>query len=411
MTQISVEQATYGGQDAGGYRFLARSPGFQDDWLTEAQRLCVGFGERPPGVACPGCLFAKPFGKQHVAIVHVADQGRDDAGRPGALCFRLLVLPRRAYRRLGADPFALAERFPPPWHVRGDLPSLDMADEPPPRRAVEEIQQVLKRLDEGPTLLGGAQVLIDGGRLVFQRSAPDPELLRGLWTLLPVSTRQEVWPATFAFGNALGFDALVVPLATKEDFAGYVSEQQAGEYPEGRFELSLQIAAEAGDQAQIDHLMTRRSRAETWKLGLLLLVLVAVMFLVLNLLFPNKERPIGAPESSPKLDLPAAEQYPTLTPPERARLTRALSDLAVQLGVAPSAEPATAETLLAAIDTRLGSPKNGRDPGKDLSTGPIQRRLRALLWKHGLDERQDPDIGKRNPEELVEKLHQRVKSR
>ena len=28
-----IEQALYGGQDAGGYRFLARSPGFGDDWL------------------------------------------------------------------------------------------------------------------------------------------------------------------------------------------------------------------------------------------------------------------------------------------------------------------------------------------------------------------------------------------
>ena len=38
----------HGSQGAGGYRFLARSPGFRDEWLAEAERLCTGFGERRP---------------------------------------------------------------------------------------------------------------------------------------------------------------------------------------------------------------------------------------------------------------------------------------------------------------------------------------------------------------------------
>src|SRR4051794_8319624 len=97
MPTIPVEQAIYGNAGAGGYRFLARSPGFRDDWLPEAERLCMAFGERPAGVACPGCVFAQPFGTQHVAIVQVADQGTDDAGRPGALGFYLLLISRRAY--------------------------------------------------------------------------------------------------------------------------------------------------------------------------------------------------------------------------------------------------------------------------------------------------------------------------
>jgi len=32
---------------------------------------------------CPLAVFARPFGKKHVAIVQVADQGSDDTGRPG----------------------------------------------------------------------------------------------------------------------------------------------------------------------------------------------------------------------------------------------------------------------------------------------------------------------------------------
>src|SRR5437660_5958251 len=103
-----IEQALYGSQDAGGYRFLARSAGFLDDWLPAAERLCTGFGERPAGVACPACLFALPLDMQHVAVVQVADRGADDAGRPGTLGFYLLILPLAAYTNLGGDPFLIA---------------------------------------------------------------------------------------------------------------------------------------------------------------------------------------------------------------------------------------------------------------------------------------------------------------
>src|SRR5947209_14948295 len=131
MSDILLEQALYGGHDPGGYRFLARSRGFLEDWLPEAERLCTGFGERPAGVACPAAVFARPLGKKHVAVVQVADRGADDAGRPGALGFHLLVLSHDAYAFLGADPFALSERFPPSWEARGDLPALSCPAEPP----------------------------------------------------------------------------------------------------------------------------------------------------------------------------------------------------------------------------------------------------------------------------------------
>src|SRR6266851_3263185 len=151
MTSIPIEQAIYGAFDGGGYRFVARSPGFREEWLAEAERLCTGFGERPAGVACPSAVFAQPLGRKHVAIIQVADQGIDDAGRPGALGFHLLVLPRLAYRGFGGDPFALAERQPPSWHSRGDLPTLEWPAEPPPPRTVAEVRRVLQRSD-GPNL-------------------------------------------------------------------------------------------------------------------------------------------------------------------------------------------------------------------------------------------------------------------
>src|SRR4051812_24891006 len=169
MDGFVIEQALYGGQDAGGYQFLARSPGFRDEWLPAAQRLCAGFGERPAGVRCPACVFARPFGKQHVAVVQAADQGADDTGRPGALAFRLLVFPRRDYAAHVGDPFLAADRFPPPWDARGELPALRWPTAEPPPRTVAAVRRFLQGPD-GPTLLGGIQVLVDGGRLVFERS-------------------------------------------------------------------------------------------------------------------------------------------------------------------------------------------------------------------------------------------------
>ncbi len=405
MTDHDLEQAIYGSQGTGGYRFLARSPGFLDEWLPEAQRLCTGFGERPPGVACPACVFAQPFGKRYVAVVQVADQGQDDAGRPGALGFYLLVLSRATYRTLGGDPFALAERFPPLWQASGELPAL-VVPAPGPPRTVERVQRVLKR-EESAALLGGAQALVDGGRLVFERSGPDRELVHSLWMLLPTSTRCDLWPASFAFGNALCFHALVVPRATGEAFAGYLTEQQAGDYPEGRYELHVQIAAEAGDQRGLDALFARRSRAETWRLGLMMLALCLVLLLILKCL-PSSlpPQPRTAPvQRSHRPDLPSADHYPALTELERQRLTQALRELGQQLALPARAPTATAEDLLTQVAQHLSASASGLDPGTDLSEGPLPRRLRALLWQQGVAEYRDPAL---NTVELVERLQQKV---
>src|SRR5215471_4354833 len=139
-----LEHALYERRES-KHRLLAYSPGFLDEWQTEAERLCAGFGERPAGVACPGCVFAQPFGPKHVAVVQAADLGSDDANRPGALGFRLLVLTRQAYAELSGDPFLIAERFPPSWQARGDLPALTWPDEPLPPRTVAQVQQALKQ--------------------------------------------------------------------------------------------------------------------------------------------------------------------------------------------------------------------------------------------------------------------------
>jgi hypothetical protein len=423
MPDIILEQALYGDQDAGGYRFLGRSPGFRDDWLPEAERLCTGFGERPAGVRCPACIYAQSLGKQHVAIIQVADQGTDDTGRPGALGFYLLSLSRSDYALLGGDPFQIADRHPPPWEARGDLRSLTWTGGPLPPRTIAQIQEVLQR-PGGPSLfeedvvpqggsqvlLGGCQILVDGGRLVLERPAPDTSFLRALWMLLPTRTRIALWPASFAFGNALRFHVLVVPRIEGDSCTTYKTEAEAADYPESHYELALQSTAESGTQEDLDALFARRSQNETLRLAVIVLIVILVLTALIRLvptLTPDTSaaRPT-APEARSALDLPPAEQYPTLGPAERAALTESLEGLAKKRNLA--APPgATAEQLVEAIDRHLGTPDRQRDPGPLTKQGPVQRQVRVLLWKHHIAAYGDARL---NPAELVERLQQRVET-
>ncbi len=57
------------------------------------------------------------------------------------------------------------------------------------------------------------------------------------------------------------------------------------------------------------------------------------------------------------------------------------------------------------IDQSLGAGEPGRDPGRLRDLGPVQRQLRALLWKHGVADYDAPGL---RPAEMVEKLQQKV---
>jgi len=448
-----IEQALYGTEGRDGYHFLARSPGFLDDWLPEAERLCTSFGERPAGVSCPGCVFALPFSPvflgRLIAVVAVADQGRDDAGRPGAMCFRLLILPQTLYAVLGGDPFRIAETFPPPWRERGELPVLEWPGPfEPRRRTVEQIQKVLD-VSYSATLLGGVQALVDGGRLVFERTEPEPNLLRSLWALLPTATRSELWPASFAFSNAHGFHVVVVPRASGPDYENMVHEAQAGDYPEGRYELALQSAAESGDQHELNRLFGRRSRSQTLHLALVLLALfigvpilgtiLAPLLALLGLTPPARP---SAEVPGPKLELPPVSACPPLEGWERKKLAEVLTVMGTRQQLPPPTDDSPGGLLLAleALDSDLGTPDSRRDPGRRGRTllavsaltlpatvgplgtglvvtfgptgqlrdqGPLQRGLRTLLWKHAVPESSEAKL---NTVELAERLEGKLKS-
>jgi hypothetical protein len=390
---VVIEQALCSRSPKDGFQVLGRSAGFAEDWSAEAERICTGFGERPATIACPAAVFAAPFGAKGVAVVQVADQDSDAEEGPVGLVFRLLVLPRKQYARRIADPFALADHFPPLPDRRGELPTLRWRDEFLPPRRLADVQAVLQR-PESPTLLGGTQALVDGGRLVFERSAPAPELVRGLWALLPYGCCGELWPTTFAFGNALGFDVVVTPHAPVDDFPGYLNEQRAGDYPEGGYELGVQAAAEAGDEGQLHALFRRRgSRQMLRVVALLLLVMGVVAFVMQVLTAPGPAKPL-------------ADRYPPMADAERARLAEQLRPLAARLK-AEAPPTATAEELLDAIDGKLTVREPGRELGPVRTLGDTERQLRGLLWKQGVKGGGDP---RASPADLVERLQRHLEA-
>jgi hypothetical protein len=271
MADLTIEQAL---AEAG--QVVARSPGFAAEWEPEFLRLCAAFGSPPAGEFLPTCVFARPLARDRVVVVQAAAEGN-----PAQLRFHALALPAHLYASVG-DPILVAEQFPPPWGETVALPTLAWLDELP-GRTVGQVQRVLQE-DDGPTLLGAAQAIVDGGRVVFERPFPAPDLMHRLWMLLPDSTRAEVWPASYAFGPELDLQAVVVPKADPEKFRGYLTEAQAGDYPEGRYELNLQIAAEAGDQAAVDRLFARRSSRQTLWLAVMLVVIATGLAIAVRVL-------------------------------------------------------------------------------------------------------------------------------
>jgi hypothetical protein len=265
---LKAEQAILfvpAGVSAGrGPSWWARSLEWRECWDEPALALAAGFGERPDGVACPEAVFAQPLDRQHVTVVRVADQ-------PTGLGFQFVVMTREDYLLLGADPFAIANKVPPAWERRGAVLSSVHLSPPDRLPAIAEIANLL-RSPQGPTLLGAVQALLDGSRAAWVRPAPDPELLQSLWQLLPIRSRAEMWPASFAFSNRLQFHALVVPRIQPEEYDfRYLSAAQVDNYPEGRYEAQLQSAAETGDQALWERLLLRRSHRDTLRLGFWLL--------------------------------------------------------------------------------------------------------------------------------------------
>lgn len=296
MPPIPLEQALFHRPDREAPDLVARSPGFDAAWIAEAQHLIEGFGERRGAMHCPLTVFARPIGKKHVAIARVSD----DENHAG-MRFHFLVVTRKSYEEWIRDPFILAEKLAPTWDAQATLPALTIPEESFKPRTIEQVQGVLRRIkaaalregedpeapdfertmdnSESPALLGGAQILVDGGRLVFERPDGDLRMVSGLWLLLPEMTRCRLWPTSFAFSQDLDFDVLVVPRADAVALESYTTEEQAASYPDGTYEFALQHAAESGTQKDLDAVFSRRDSHHTIRLALLILILVSAIVL------------------------------------------------------------------------------------------------------------------------------------
>ncbi len=145
------------------------------------------------------------------------------------------------------------------------------------------------------------------------------------------------------------------------------------------------------------------------RLGVSLLVLMIALSVGMTLLNPSPPvRPAPTTtKTRPALQLPPADECPPLRDPERTQFAELLHAFGKQthadLPEGSSDEALTA--ALAALDKQLGTPDPHRDPGPLREYGPLQRQLRALLWKHGVA---DYNVRGLNTVELLERLQQRL---
>jgi hypothetical protein len=269
-------------------RLIAKSADFDDAWIPLLLRICEAFGAREAGDVCPAAVFAVPLGQQ-VVVVEARDAGVD-------LRFDARVLSHRDYVRLGADPFVIAERFPP----TDELVTFAALSPLSTTASLDTVRGLLQRtktdhgtqVADGPTLLGGVQALLDGGKLIVERTAPDPAFVRALWTLLPIGSRARLWPASFAFSTALPFDVVVVPRLDPVVGPRYLTEEQAGDYPAGSYELALQTAVEDGDEEELRRLLSRPP-ARPMRIGMSLLVALIILAATTRWLLPPQRDVAG----------------------------------------------------------------------------------------------------------------------
>ncbi len=256
-------------------KIVAKSQNVDFELEEAAVRMAVKYGARPDGAVCPSAVFAKEIDRARVAVAQVAD--RPDGSVNPPLAIRFLIFSRDIYAYLG-DPFEIADRLPANFDARGTLDELNWTFDPFPPRRVEDLREILKAGDS-QFLLGAAQALLDGARLAIVRP-PDDSTIRDLWRLLPDRVRCELWPASFAFCNELNFHAAALP----SPVPGFLTDEQCKDYPEGRYELAMQVSIESGDQAEVTRLLNRQSSTSVLKLAAAMVLFAFLVAAILKFL-------------------------------------------------------------------------------------------------------------------------------
>ena len=261
-------------RDSSGPRVIGRSPGITFETEEAALKIVVQFGDRPAGMNCPEAVFTAED-RNTLWIVKAGEL----PGKGSPLAFRMFGIATKD--RLGLDPLAWVESYPLEA-VKGELSNVERQNPFPPRRTVDEVRTILKGGDS-PLLLGSVQALLDGCKIAVPQTEAGTNFVRHVWKILPEKSKAEINPATFAFSADLGFDIVVLPEVPAKGLPGYLTAEQVRDYPEGRYELALQHAAENGNQAELDRLFARKTSREVLRLAIGMVLFALAVVLILKL--------------------------------------------------------------------------------------------------------------------------------
>ena len=266
-------------------RVVACSAEIEDTDLFAIEKILESLGDRPVGIACEHAVFVTALDAKRVIIGSMRDHPywENPAIETRPLQMRGLIMTRKLYGMLG-DPFAIIARFPPNWQERGEALQQVWPNEGLPPRTIPKLQAILQAGDP-PLLWGCTQAMVDGARVLITRSEPGNELIAGIWQLLPYAICEQRWFCTFSFAPSEMFD-LVVVADEIEIVPGsrWLHEQQVLDYPESRYEMSLQTAIESGDALSMEKLFIRRNREDVIKYALFLLLFMIVIVTVMPLI-------------------------------------------------------------------------------------------------------------------------------
>lgn len=258
--------------DATGPRVVGRSAGIPFEVEEAVLRTVVRYGSH---AGQPSAVFRTTLNGGLGCLVTVAKLPGD--GSPTA--FRYVVGPRDLLAAI--EPFGSIDRIPADV-LKGDLDAF-VGDEAFRPRGHADLRALLKSGDS-PLLLGAAQALLDGCKIAVAAAEVPPTFVRDLWQLLPFMSRAELSFATFAPSAELNFDVAVLPAVPVEGIKGFLTAEQVRDYPEGRYELALQRAAENGNQADLDRLFARRSSSQVLRTVVGMIVFALVVVIVLKFL-------------------------------------------------------------------------------------------------------------------------------
>lgn len=242
------------------FRILQKSPGFVEEGWDEFLRK---LGPIPSETSFERVVFVYPYDDTFIGIARLGTNPTSGT----------VFLVHRTFYEFVPHPFYILDQFPNPRDGE-DEEWVPATKSLPPRR-VEDLQAVLRDGD-GPLLLGTTQGLVDTEQILLVATEPREKFLRDLWQLLPDSTRRVTWVASYCFAELPEFHLSFVP-KLPEQLGRYMDEERVLDYPDSRYERSLQIAIEAGDQRELDSLLARRSTTETIRLMVMILILMAVV--------------------------------------------------------------------------------------------------------------------------------------